>query len=137
MLESSQLVALEANYGSLSPTTGERTNDFAGAVLGKHGMLHSDPKPAADWDKATTGWVPHAPEGRLTLRYSFTVRFIRFNTPVCWVFESREAEQQSLLVIWDFASIRRDSEELAERVGLCSAQVQKSQQQWKNRSIPF
>jgi hypothetical protein len=27
MLESSQLVALEANYGSLSPTRGERTND--------------------------------------------------------------------------------------------------------------
>jgi hypothetical protein len=29
------------------------------------------------------------------------------------------------------------TKELAERVGLCSAQFQKSQQQWKNRSIPL
>jgi hypothetical protein len=29
------------------------------------------------------------------------------------------------------------TKELAERVGLCSRQIQKSQQQWKNRSIPL
>jgi hypothetical protein len=34
--------------------------------------------------------VPRAPEGRLTLRYSFTVRFIFANTLVCWIFATRQ-----------------------------------------------
>jgi len=39
-----------------------------------------------------TGLVPQSPEGRLTLQYSFTVRFIFANTLICWIFESSEAE---------------------------------------------
>jgi hypothetical protein len=36
-----------------------------------------------------------------------------------------------------FRAVLRPTKELAERVGLCPDQFPKSQQQWKNRSIPL